>query len=84
MPRTRIVRRYHAADRIYSLAWTSCGKKNCSRCPHGPYWYVHGVTQTGKQWKRYIGKQLSQDDETRIAAALKAELTGQPVNRLRG
>jgi hypothetical protein len=84
MPRPRIIRRYHALDRIYTLAWTTCGKKNCGKCPHGPYWYVHGTKQNGQSWKRYIGKQLTLDDERRIGEAVRAELTGQLVSKSKG
>lgn len=32
-----------------------CGKSNCSRCPHGPYWYA--VWREGDRVRtRYVGK----------------------------
>lgn len=37
-----------------------CGKKGCTRCPHGPYWYAYW-RQDGKARSRYIGKQLPGD-----------------------
>lgn len=74
MTKTRIVNRYHTAGSLYTLAWVSCGKKNCSNCPHGPYWYVSGVGPSGKTWKRYIGKKLTLHDEQKISAALKKEV----------
>ena len=44
-------------------AWTlqqefvPCGKRNCSRCPHGPYWYGY-IWAGGKKRAIYIGKDL--------------------------
>lgn len=39
------------------LARLPCGKANCSKCPHGPYWYL--VTWHGKRaTQRYVGKKL--------------------------
>ncbi len=34
-----------------------CGKKGCTRCPHGPYWYAYW-REGGKTKSRYVGKQL--------------------------
>jgi hypothetical protein len=34
-----------------------CGRPNCSRCPHGPYWYAYW-REGGRLRSRYIGKQL--------------------------
>ncbi len=34
-----------------------CGKENCSRCPHGPYWYAYWK-EGGRTRSRYIGKTL--------------------------
>jgi len=32
-----------------------CGKANCSRCPHGPYFYAYWW-EDGKRRTRYLGK----------------------------
>ena len=32
-----------------------CGKANCTRCPHGPYWYAYW-TEDGKRRSKYLGK----------------------------
>lgn len=32
-----------------------CGKANCTRCPHGPYWYAYW-TEGGTRRSRYVGK----------------------------
>jgi hypothetical protein len=34
-----------------------CGRRNCARCPHGPYWYAYW-REGGRLRSRYIGKQL--------------------------
>lgn len=39
--------------------WVRCGK-NCSRCPHGPYWYAYWRVN-GKLHKRYLGKGRPED-----------------------
>jgi hypothetical protein len=31
-----------------------CGKANCTRCPHGPYWYAYW-REDGKLRSRYLG-----------------------------
>lgn len=34
-----------------------CGKRGCTRCPHGPYWYAYW-REGGRLRSRYIGKTL--------------------------
>lgn len=34
-----------------------CGRENCGRCPHGPYWYAYW-REGGRLRSRYIGKEL--------------------------
>lgn len=34
-----------------------CGRKGCTRCPHGPYWYAYW-REEGRVRSRYIGKAL--------------------------
>ncbi len=34
-----------------------CGKENCTRCPHGPYWYAYWK-ENGRTRSRYIGRKL--------------------------
>ena len=31
-----------------------CGKANCTRCPHGPYWYAYW-REDGRLRSRYLG-----------------------------
>lgn len=41
--------------KTYVLRSVSCGKENCRRCPHGPYWYRAITTRRGVTFK-YHGK----------------------------
>jgi hypothetical protein len=34
-----------------------CGRRECTRCPHGPYWYAYW-REDGRLRSRYIGKRL--------------------------
>jgi hypothetical protein len=34
-----------------------CGRPNCTRCPHGPYWYAYW-REDGRLRSRYVGKDL--------------------------
>src|SRR5512135_1620972 len=34
-----------------------CGKENCTKCPHGPYWYVYWK-ENGRTRSRYVGRSL--------------------------
>ena len=37
-----------------------CGKRGCTRCPHGPYWYAYW-REGGRVRTRYIGKELPEE-----------------------
>ncbi|HEY7874481.1 MAG TPA: hypothetical protein VIG64_05090 [Actinomycetota bacterium] len=37
-----------------------CGKRGCTRCPHGPYWYAY-YREDGRLKSRYIGRDLAQE-----------------------
>ena len=41
----------------YRLEPVRGGKRGCTRCPHGPYWYAYW-REDGRQRSRYIGKTL--------------------------
>ena len=41
----------------YRLEPVRCGKRGCTRCPHGPYWYAYW-REDGRLRSRYIGKTL--------------------------
>jgi len=36
--------------------YVRCGKSDCSRCKHGPYYYAYWKDDSGKLRKKYIGK----------------------------
>lgn len=39
------------------LVYLPCGKSNCKKCPHGPYWYF-GYSHQRKVRQLYLGKTL--------------------------
>ena len=41
----------------YRQEQVRCGRANCTRCPHGPYWYAYW-REGGRLRSRYIGKEL--------------------------
>lgn len=57
-----VVRSFTDGGLTYRLERVFCGKRNCHKCPHGPYWYVYG-RRGGKPWCRYIGKSLANMSE---------------------
>ena len=48
-----------------------CGKDNCTRCPHGPYWYAYW-SEGGRRRSRYVGKL----DESVNSPASPADTSG--------
>src|SRR5712691_9195960 len=36
--------------------YVKCGKSDCLRCKHGPYYYAYWKDDSGKLRKKYIGK----------------------------
>ena len=48
----------------YQLERVKCGKPNCQKCPHGPYWY--GYKRVGGKLKSfYVGKELPKETKNR-------------------
>jgi hypothetical protein len=41
----------------YRQESVKCGKRGCTRCPHGPYWYAYW-REEGRLRSRYVGKTL--------------------------
>lgn len=37
-----------------------CGKRGCTKCPHGPYWYAYW-TENGRRRSRYVGRLLDEE-----------------------
>jgi hypothetical protein len=44
-----------------------CGKDNCTRCPHGPYWYAYW-NENGQRRSSYLGK-LDDDGQDTVPGA---------------
>ena len=57
MPRPAV----HAEQTFGSITFryetVRCGKANCTRCPHGPYWYAYWK-ENGRTRSRYVGRVL--------------------------
>ncbi len=54
-----------------------CGKENCSRCPHGPYWYAYWKEE-GRTHSRYIGRSLPTVARESYEQKRKAKLEKEP------
>ena len=57
-PRSDVDQTVRTQDgQTWQLRWVYCGKPNCHRCPHGPYWYrlVYRGPGGTPRW-RYAGK----------------------------
>lgn len=52
----RVVESQQVGNYLYELRMIKCGNKRCKSCPHGPYWYLKGVTRHGQKFTRYLGK----------------------------
>lgn len=68
----KVVQRFHVSIYTYQLELINCGKSGCSKCPHGPYWYLYWMVE-GRRQRRYIGKVLkligqTVEDSKRIMA----------------
>lgn len=48
---------FYVAGIHYQLEFVRCGKSNCCRCPHGPYWYAYNRRGAFLR-KSYVGKWL--------------------------
>lgn len=48
----------------YRLEPVRCGKRGCTTCPHGPYWYAYW-REGGRLRSRYIGKTLPRGENVR-------------------
>jgi hypothetical protein len=60
---TQILKRFTVGAYEYQLKSVACGKANCTRCPHGPYWYMAIKLRTGKVVNKYVGKSLPEGIE---------------------
>jgi hypothetical protein len=71
----------------YQLEEQRCGRANCGRCPHGPYWRAYWWD--GKKWRgKYVGKKLPPGVQPAAAAAtpmpVPAPLSRQGAYRMLG
>ena len=57
-----------------------CGKKNCSKCPHGPYWYAYWK-ENGRTRSRYVGRLLPLRAQKVQLAKQDARLNRKRVSR---
>ena len=55
----RVVNSFRDGVVVFRQMMVRCGKVNCSKCPHGPYWYA-AVPNRGKWREVYIGKRLAE------------------------
>lgn len=69
MPTRLLLQRFELGQSIIEHRMTSCGKKACGQCPHGPYWYQLFRVKDGKLVKKYLGKELPADIQKAIAEA---------------
>lgn len=70
---------------LYRYRMIKCGRKNCRKCPHGPYLYCRAFESVGSGWKeveRYVGKVGSEKEQEVMYRLLArcAELEGGPRN----
>jgi len=53
----------HRGRVTYRQERVRCGRENCGRCPHGPYWYAYW-REDGRVRSRYIGKEAPRGTES--------------------
>ena len=60
----------------YLYKMIRCGKRNCTKCPHGPYLYERLIISGRSKSKfieRYIGKGGSEKEQAVLSATLAVE-----------
>lgn len=50
------VERWSCGGYSYERCLVKCGKKTCTKCPHGPYWYRIIKRKDGRTVRKYLGK----------------------------
>jgi len=55
-----IVKSFHLAGIHYRMEVVKCGKANCGKCPHGPYWFAYSRRAAFLK-KTYVGKWLPEE-----------------------
>jgi hypothetical protein len=61
--------------------YVTCGKSDCSRCKHGPYYYAYWKDDIGKLKKTYIGKYAPRTDNTGEYKSIRNVFYGSPPSR---
>ena len=52
-----------------------CGKSNCLRCPHGPYYYAYWKDGNGKLNKKYIGSNYNPSWKRKLKSCSKGKIS---------
>ncbi len=61
--------------------YVKCGKSDCPRCKHGPYYYAYWKDDSGKLKKKYIGKYATRTDRTGEYKSIRNGFYGSPPSR---
>ncbi len=56
-----VVEVYEEGGVRYEKRLITCGRENCTKCPHGPYWYALVLIKGNKRITRYVGKTLKRN-----------------------
>jgi len=61
MPMNETIQTIETQFATYKRKRVYCGKKGCSRCPHGPYWYAEVRVSRGRDKKgKYLGSRIKE------------------------
>lgn len=71
----KTIERHGVGKWMFELRLVPCGKANCGRCPHGPYWYAFRWSG-GRVWRQYVGKNL------RLARLRRQDTFGAAIEEL--
>jgi len=61
--------------------YVKCGKWDCPRCKHGPYYYAYWKDGNGKVKKKYVGKYATRTDRTGEYKSIRNEFFGSRPSR---
>lgn len=73
MTPVKVIKSITTQKAIYQAELIKCGKKNCTKCPHGPYWYAY-IRKKGKV----------KDDGKRESGSVKVVYIGKDFKFLKG
>ena len=74
LPHRAITAEQQFGSHTFRYETVRCGKSNCTRCPHGPYWYVYWK-EGGRTRSRYVGRTLPQKARQVYEQKLRAKHT---------